>query len=300
MPVFFLAGIGFSPVAKSAIFGDGNPHNGYEDDRVSKPHASNWPNEFRAVGRIFCEGRVQGSAVLLNNKTVDLSGITQEQPIVLTAKHLFNEQELADCHFAPESNEWIRIAIPSVFKPSGASWRLSGLDMGSLDKGQIQQRYGKDWVALELEPWQDWQKYALDYLSMQEVFLQFLPDIKARPASASMVGFDLIQNQIVVDEHCHIGSPTQTPLLNQGTLEQLFWDDCDSEQGSSGGALFVRADGQYLLVGIRVGSLFNRAFYTEKSQAETMPQPGATPRAGAKFSLVSNINVTRQLPIFSK
>lgn len=269
--------------SNAAIFGDANPSNGVEDDRITKEQATIWPDEFRSVGRIVCDSFVQGSAVLFN-KGVDIEGVKRSQPMLLTAKHVFAKFELSDCYFSPESFEWERVELISVLQQ--AKSLDFGVEQESAVLGSLQSMYEEDWVILGLKPWPNWQKYALLFESIEESYFNsgLYAGMGESSFPVSFVGYDLIKNQIVIDEDCELGIASQTPLLNSSEPSQLLWDDCDSEQGSSGGALFILHENEYLLVGIRVGSIFDKNDYD------------GIPEVGGKFDLDSFINVGRALP----
>ena len=260
----------------AAIFGDANELNGIEDDRITQFQAEDWPVEYRAVGRIICDEEVRGSAVLLSKKSNKRSEESLRQPIILTAKHVLSNHRLADCYFAPESYEWIRSPILSVFSESIED---------KLTEQSIQREYEKDWIVFNVQPWLNWQKYALVYEQVSTEYQVLRTSHTPPTLKARMVGFDLLENQIVADNDCSLGVAHRTPLLNESVGGLLFWDDCDSEKGSSGGALFVSYNDKFLLVGIRVGTLFDRAKYD-----------GKRPGVGGAFDLESFINVSRALP----
>lgn len=286
---FLLLTVSFS--LQAGVFGDANDENGYEDERLARAQTENWPKEFRSVGRIICNGRVQGSAVLLNFNSISLASITGlessdghivgEQPVVLTAKHVVERFDLADCHFSPESYEWHKAPILSIYSTEPVMTDDALSNDSKETKTPVTERYKRDWLLLSLEPWPSWQAHAL---MINLSYQQHVSELRNQDLTAYMVGFDLIKNQIVADYSCRFGFAEQTRLLIDVIDEDLLWDDCDSEKGSSGGALFVQNGDELLLVGIRVGSLFDANHFKGE------------PKIGEKFDLDSYINVSRVLP----
>lgn len=257
--------------SRAAVFGDSDPENGVEDQRVAQEEAKFWPKEFRAVGRVFCSGEVQGTAILVNHtfnneELVSASGSTSK---VLTARHVLEGKDLSNCTFAPESDSWRRASFESLLPKDGPE-----------KKGFLVASYSGDWLILNIAPWDDWQRYAivLDNPSTHGSSYNFEGGL------AHFVGFDVVRNKVLAHFDCQYGQFYDSTLLE--SAPELLWDSCDSMPGSSGGALFVAinsnsSDPRYRLAGIRVGSLFDETFWRGQ------------PEMGDRFNLKTNINVTK-------
>lgn len=262
---------------------------GIGDQRISREQATYWPPEFRAVGRLYCADVFRGLAILIQpsedpyQQNVDAVNSERLAPQILTARHLVLGMDIENCAFAPESDSWRRSAVLSVSRQG------VGKDSSSVVSG-----YANDWSILNLTPWVGWSRHALhlDRGPFQRL-----------SGGAHLVGFDLVTNKMVAHFNCQYGPAEQSGLLKN--WPNLYWDNCDSTPGSSGGALFVGAFselesepeleldrgnkavgssiGQLRLAGIRVGSLFDEIEY------------GGVPEMGELFDIDKNINVSRAI-----
>lgn len=227
---------GFSVAAFASVFGDGDPDNGIEDQRVQRFDSDSWPVLFNAVGKVVCHDRTEGSGVLL-----DLGG----QPVVLTAGHVLDSFELNDCEYRSSTNQWNRGKI------------VKTLGMGAVSETDQSRpfQYENDWSMVAIKPWENWRHWALSKENVAS---------EQSSGTAFFVGFDVVSGQLKAHLSCNFGSAEQSVLL-QGT-SGLVWDDCHSMGGASGGALFVKTPEGIRLLGIRIGSLF-------LSEPETDPPP---------------------------
>ena len=264
-PIFLLAAALFALPVGAAVFGDDNSQNGVEDQRLSQQEAKDWPSAFKAVGRIYCvdedSGRAsaQGNAILFKQ-----SGPEGEwTPAVLTARHIFDGFDIESCTFAPEWDSWKRVHIRSTLFYAGA-----------YESSRLPEKYVQDWSVFQLSPWPGWARFALELKKV---------DLVGGRYSGHMVSLDMSSDQMVVHSECSFGASQQSRLLTG--YEQLFWDDCDSTRGASGGALFIRQQSQYQLVGFRVGSFFDEVVV------------GKRPAMGSRFDIHANLNVSRAIPV---
>lgn len=263
-----LSVLSFLP-AEAAVFGDANRLNGVEDQRLARQDAREWPQEFKAVGRIYCADAVQGSAILSSRQTSEDTLL----PILVTAKHVIEDFNLQDCKFAPEWDTWRRVDIVAVV--AGAAHANST---------SVPSKYMEDWIVVELSPWSNWHRYAIE-LKPNTISLE-TGKLRNTDYRAYMVGLDVLRNKMVVHADCSFGLASESRLLKG--YNELYWDDCDSAQGGSGGALFVKSagiqnKGAYEIVGLRVGSLFDELVV------------GKDPEMGSKFNIDAHINVTRAI-----
>lgn len=246
----------------AAVFGDGNAENGIEDARKSKQQADYWPKEFAAVGRIICDGQVQGTGILIDRQDHN----NQPAPHLLTAHHVVGSFQQNACVFSLESDLWRQYPLRQLVRKG----------VGALSASLLN-RYDSDWVLFALEPFDGWRRYALKPQAVGAADKQ----IDGWSKQAFFVSFDAVIGKISAHFECRYGLNFASRLLQ--FYPELFWDDCDSSGGSSGGALFVRTDSGYQLIGMRVGSLFDETLF------------GQPPDMGASFNLHTNINVSKRL-----
>lgn len=235
--LFLLLFATFSATAIASVFGDGDPDNGIEDQRVQRFDSDSWPVLFNAVGKVVCDGKTEGSGVLL-----DLG----DGPVVLTAGHVLDSFELDDCEYRSGAKQWNR----------GELVKTLGVGNVAETDQPLPLQYENDWSMVAIKPWKNWRHWAL---SKEQVASQ------PRSGKAFLVGFDVVSGQLKAHLSCNFGSAEQSVLL-QGTSD-LVWDDCHSMGGASGGALFIKTPEGMRLLGIRIGSLF-------LSEPETGSPPG--------------------------
>lgn len=250
----------FSSLSQAAIFGDSDHSNGVEDQRRTRFQLQEWPREFYAVGRLSCQGQLKGGAILLD---VFHHG-EEPYPVIVTAKHLLDGLDETDCQFSPGWDPLRRVSIRALVSQGQAP--------GQAPVNAMAAKYHADWAVLQLFPWPGWSRYAVRPYSMSE---------SKSSRDAYMVAVNQATNTLVVHAHCQFGPADESTLL-QG-YKQLYWDNCDSMPGSSGGGLFVKGEDGFRLVGLRTGSLFNETVL------------GGAPQAGSRFEIHSNINVARAI-----
>jgi hypothetical protein len=250
--LFFSLALLFAAHATASVFGDGDPGNGVEDQRIHRQQTSSWPALFNSVGTVACNGEVEGSGVLLN-----LEG----RPVVLTAGHVLNSYAIEDCEYHSSINRWNRGKLDRILEVGDGS-----------QEDPLPYRYENDWTLAAVAPWPDWRNWAL---SQEQIVVNQSPGM----AMAFLVGFDVVSGQVKAHLRCNFGSAWQTSLL-RGTTG-LVWDDCHSMGGASGGALFVQTPKGIGLLGIRIGSLFI-------SESEN----SLPPEMGDRFDLQRHINVS--------
>ena len=263
----------------AAIFGDGDPENGYEDQRQTGYSGASWPGAFRSLGLIKCAGFVRGAGVLIRGGTSSGASGTyigsstpealEEYPVVLTASHLLDEvyNSKSGCVFESQTPAIRQTEIK-------ADDIVRGPSVSSVAPVR---RFASDWALVRLNPWSHWRMGAIQ-LSWQPI--EEMAAIGQLPAA--LVSYDQVAGRIVAHQGCRMGSASDSRLLD-GQDGILLWDNCDSLPGGSGGALFVEREGRHELAGFRVGQLYD---------ADRYPQ---APPLGEKFDLQLNINVGRLL-----
>ena len=99
-----LAGVG--TIAQGAIFGDGNPHNGIEDQRSVSALAL-----LDATGTIYCNGGLRGTAAHVIVPGADVKTLA----IIVTAAHVLVDSTTGDafdqCHYRPKNQRFDEVAF---------------------------------------------------------------------------------------------------------------------------------------------------------------------------------------------
>lgn len=261
------------PCLFGAIFGDGVDANGLEDSRVSLLSVPEYA-ELGFVGQIRCDGVTKGSAVLLSVSLADQPAV----PVVLTAGHVFSDMPR---HAQSVSSAKAREVCG--YRSRAQPWDTYAFSTRTVfDKKQvdsISHRFSSDWVVAVIDPWPNWGNYALKLDVDMFSSLDYVS--KATSQSVMLVGYDTSENGLMIDARCNYGHLADSSIFYHRS--KLVWDDCDSEQGSSGGALIQIVGDEIKLVGIRVGSLFDVKYYPHG------------PSPGDPFDINKNINVARPL-----
>ena len=230
--IFLLILLFSSNVSQSAIFGDGDPSNGIEDQR----HLAS-SDLLKAVGTIFCDGGLRGTATHINTR------FKEGPAIILTAAHvLFDKKtglEFKRCTYRPENR------------------RLSEIDFSAVSKHQYQPASNNKmrqsetdivFVALNRKPYQASLTLALA--------------INGRENNIQLLGYNMDSQEINLSNNCEI---FQSEFF---VSEQLLLHNCDALGGSSGGPIIsntedgetrnvIAVHGGTLSSGISGGNSFN-------------------------------------------
>ncbi|MDA9094874.1 serine protease [Porticoccaceae bacterium] len=199
--LFLLILLFFSPVSQSAIFGDGDPSNGIEDQR----HLASSPF-LKAVGTIFCDGGLRGTATHIS------TSLKKGPAIILTAAHvLFDEKTglaFRHCAYRPENR------------------RLSEIDFAAVSKHQYQ-FFSKNkirqsetdivFVALKKKPYQE--------------SLSLAVAINSSKDNLQLLGYNMDSQEINLSNNCE---SFESEFF---VSEQLLLHNCDALGGSSGGPI---------------------------------------------------------------
>lgn len=217
--------------SSAAIFGDGNPANGIEDQRLLAP------NKFqRSVGTIICDGGLRGTAVHIANRD---SNPNQQQSIVLTAAHILyhpdTHERYEKCAYHPQGKRLSGVAFARVsahdFKPTiNNKMRLASQDIV--------------FIALKKKLRHSGMKLNLTGQNSHQL---------------QLLGFNESENNISMSSDCR-------PFLSrQFVSAQLLLHDCDAGRGASGGPLIDAKTG--VVVGIHGGTLLFSPPGTKKIHA---------------------------------
>jgi len=241
------------------IFGDGDPHNGVEDDRepvLASPAGNGVANDRSLnAGTIVCDGRFRGTAMVVDTREydADFTGV-----ILLSAAHVLYDLERK------------RLFRRCEFYFMG--WRHSAgyrarIDLGSVRKGdfdpaQVTSRveFGQgDWAFLYLR--KAWKNYRPEQsLPLREFAFANGEAFQQAGGEFRLVAFDSSAGVITVSGNCTVIESGKDDL-GGGVWKGQLLDDCDSADGASGGGIVAVMGEQYYLVGIRGGSHWSEMVY---------------------------------------
>jgi V8-like Glu-specific endopeptidase len=226
----------FSVTAQSAIFGDGNPDNGIEDQRQSAPKKL-----LKSVGTVFCDGGLRGTATHIETTA------NKEHSIILTAAHvLFNKKNgeaFKHCSYRPENQ------------------RLSGIDFAAISKHQYQplsknkiRQSETDivFVALQKRTYQ------------KNLKLTLLNNTAGN--ELQLLGYNADSQEISLSSHC-------MDFSSEAFIsEQLLLHNCDALSGASGGPIIMATEkgNNAGIIAVHGGTLFN----TDSAVAGAKVNPG--------------------------
>jgi hypothetical protein len=210
-----------SPTSIAAIFGDGNPANGIEDQRLLAPIDLQ-----HSVGTGICDGGLRGTAVHINLMHSDSDSL-QQGSIVLTAAHVLYDPDTAQryekCAYHPQGKRFSGVVFD----------RVSAHDYRPTISNKIRQA-NQDIVFISLKKKLRHSGMELNLTGQNSRHLQLL-------------GFNENQNNISISSNCQ-------PFLSQTFVSsQLLLHDCDAGRGASGGPLIDAETGT--VVGIHGGTL---------------------------------------------
>lgn len=265
------------------IFGDGDPLNGTEDSRIdmSSPswnHAAHRPWNM-AAGTVHCDGKNRGSAMIVDTGEY---GELRGGVIIATSAHVLydleNKQRFRACGFHYMALD----SLPGY--QGGIEWGRSLLGRFDPADQRTGPMFGRgDWAFL--------------YVPETIPGIEPRGRLKLRPwSSVASVG-EGVSYRFIGYSHAHRGMAISAPCqvteslgddLGGGAWAGQLLDDCDSEEGASGGGLVASFEGDHYLVGIRSGSHWDR---------DAFPQPRfpSGPPPGAAWDRRRNTNFSRAI-----
>ena len=210
-----------SLTSTAAIFGDGNPANGIEDQRLLAPIELQ-----HSVGTVICDGGLRGTAVHINLMHSDRDSL-QQGSIVLTAAHVLYDPDTAQryekCAYHPQGKRLSGIVFD----------RVSVHDFRPATNNKMRQA-NQDIVFIALKKKLRHSGMELNLTGQSSHHLQLL-------------GFNESQDNISISSNC------QRFLSQTFVSPQLLLHDCDAGRGASGGPLIDAETGT--VVGIHGGTL---------------------------------------------
>jgi hypothetical protein len=275
---FFLAGSLLICPAAANVFGDGDPANGAEDERVVMNAATYRINGIDGApvsgGTIYCEGEIRGSAIVLDVEDI-APGATGD--FLATAAHVLwdldGKRQFRDCEFRYQG----LAEVPGFQLAIDPRRTRSGQFDPAADRGSP--GFGReDWAVVHLsgehEPWPGKVK-ALEYQSSRRDHLTHF----------FLVAFNDQQERMSLSGNCTVLESTPGDLGGGAWAGQLL-DDCDSGPGASGGGLLAQVGDQRFLVGIRTGAHWS----AEQFPVRRFPDG---PPAGSIWNIQVNTNFSR-------
>lgn len=268
------------------IFGDGNPDNGIEDNRQrllgGRKSASGLNDQQMNAGTIKCDGRIRGSAMVVDTRAVapGLTGV-----VIASAAHVLydldNKTLFNRCEF-----HFLALNQLSAYR---AKIDLKTIRKGRYDPADItkQPEFGKgDWAFLFIpRPWKSYRpenavRLADFAILNSELFHKAGGEVR-------VVGYDSDARVISFSNDCHVVESGDNDLGGGKWKGQLL-DDCDSSEGASGGGIIAVINQQHYLVGIRSGAHWSEHDYPEASFPTGPPD-------GSLWDLNANTNFGRAI-----
>lgn len=266
------------------IFGDGNPGNGVEDDRIdmSSPH---WNDPSRqawnmGAGTIHCEGRNRGSAVILDTTSLEASF---QGMVVATSAHVLFDLE------AQRRFDHCRFHYMALDSLPGyqADIDLERSVMGPFDPAKDRRDPGfgqHDWAFLYIPS-------PSPGISAQGRISPFpfeaLGHVNHLDISFQFIAYSRSSGSISISTRCQVAESTGSDLGGGAWRGQLL-DDCDSEGGASGGGVVAAIAGKHYLVAIRSGAHWNSELFPAREYPHGPPD-------GSAWSLSDNTNFSRAI-----
>ncbi|MDB9953010.1 hypothetical protein OAD57_06475 [Porticoccaceae bacterium] len=197
----------FSPVSQSAIFGDGDPSNGIEDQR----HLAS-SRFLKAVGTIFCDGGLRGTATHIS------TSLKKGPAIILTAAHVLFDQNTGlafrHCVYRPENRRLSEIDFAAVSKHQYQSFSKNKIRQSETDIV---------FVALNKKPYQ--------------ASLTLAMAINSSEDNLQLLGYNIDSQEINLSNNC------ESFESDFFVSEQLLLHNCDALGGSSGGPIIGTIEG---------------------------------------------------------
>jgi hypothetical protein len=266
------------------IFGDGNPSNGNEDNRIDMSSPA-WNHELRrpwnmGAGTIYCDGMNRGSAMIVDTREF---GRLEQGLIVATSAHVLYDLErrrrFSNCEFHYMAVD----SLPGYQAPvSFSQSRLGRFDPSSPRDHAIFGR--EDWAFL----------YVRDPIPGVSIAgrIPLRPYRETQVTDSQAVHYQFIAynpgaDAITISTACQV-KESEPGDLGGGSWPGQLLDDCDSEGGASGGGLVASFEGGHYLVGIRSGSHWDGHRYPGTEYPDGPP-------AGEAWDVLSNTNFSRAI-----
>ena len=248
----------FSCLTQGAVFGDGDPGNGTEDQRRKAT-----AEHLKPMGTIFCDGMLRGTAIHVRSR---LDTDLRSSSIILTAAHVLYDPKTAQrfekCVYRPQNKRLTTVDITQV-----SSHRFNPKSVDRLEQAE------NDIV----------------FIRLSRRLLQ--PTLKLTAASETpsallLIGYNSDKNDISQSADCH------QFVSETFASEKLLLHDCDANNGASGGAVLDTANGR--LVGVHGGTLLVNDAQSPRSEipggAKADPEKLINQARGIDQSVIETLN----------
>lgn len=265
---------------KVSVFGDGLAKNGPEDDRVV--YASKRWRELRlddwasAIGTIHCEGRLRGSAIIINTQGF---GVSPPGLVLSTAAHVLydldSKKTFSSCAFHYLGLD----SLPGY--QAQIDLHSAQLGMFSPHASREDDTFGEgDWALLHV-PSGIPAAVSVDGIRPKP-FAQFAENGESGHSQVGLLAWSDIHEALAISLNC-----TAT-LSGPGDIGGGHWagqilDNCDSGEGASGGGLISMQAGTPFLVGVRTGTHWREREFPDG------------PAQGAQWDVLSHTNFCRAI-----
>lgn len=271
-------------IQQVGIFGDGNPFNGVEDNRIdmssprwNDPKYRSWN---RSAGTIHCDGSNRGSATIIDTREF---GELSSGFIIATSAHVLfdlkKNQRFTACQF-----HYMAVDHPAEFQ---SVIDLDRSILGEFDPASSRSSvsFGKgDWAFLlvrEAIPGAG-SKSGLSLLPFKETMRQ-----KTARIEFQFIAYNPVTDSMAISNDCQL-IESRSDDLGGGVWPGQLLDDCDSGGGASGGGLIASVGDMHFLVGIRSGTHWDSRFFP-KTQFPSGPPDGAA------WDILANTNFSRAI-----
>ncbi len=272
-----------SPVAAS-IFGDGDPGNGVEDNRIDMSSPL-WNDAKRSpwnmgAGTIHCDGQNRGSAMIVD--TAEFGGL-QQGLIVATSAHVLFDLQKKRLFSACQFHYMALDHLPGY----QAEIRLGKSRIGSFDPSRAKNSlvFGKeDWAFLFVDGYIP----GISQTGSLQIrpFRTHIPAMD-RPVRYQFIAYSKSLGSISISTACEV-KESRSDDLGGGSWPGQLLDNCDSEGGASGGGLIASIAGKHYLVGIRSGAHWDGDVFPSGEFPDGPPD-------GARWDTLVNTNFGRAI-----
>lgn len=219
-----------SCLTQGAVFGDGDPGNGIEDQRQKAT-----AEHLKPMGTLFCDGRLRGTAIHVR-RPADKDPTSGS--IVLTAAHVLYDQKTMQpfkkCVYRPQNKRLTTIDITSL-----SSHRFNPKEADKLQQAE------NDIVFIRLS-----KRLLQPTLTLTAV--------NKIPSALLLIAYNSGKNDISQSADCH------QFVSENFASKKLLLHDCDANNGASGGAVLDAANGR--LVGVHGGTFLVNNITSQRDQ----------------------------------
>ena len=267
-------------VQSVSVFGDGLAKNGPEDDRVV--YASKRWRELglddwaSATGTIHCEGRLRGSATIINTQGF---GTSPPGLVLSTAAHVLYDLD-SKTPFSSCAFHYLGLdSLPGYQGQIDLSSAMLG--MFSPHDSTEDDTFGEgDWALLHV-PSGIPAAVSVDGIKLKP-FAQFTENGASENTQVGLLAWSDTHDALAFSLNC-TATPSSPGDIGGGRWEGQILDNCDSGQGASGGGLISMQAGQPFLVGMRTGTHW---------QGREFPEG---PAEGAQWDVLTHTNFCRAI-----